>query len=800
VNLRFPFLLRAGAEGAGGLRVRALRWLRRAGIAFAVFVAIMLVLDRLFPLPLPDANGGSTVVLARDGTPLRAFPDVDGAWRYPVTPDEVSPLYLQALLTYEDRWFWWHPGVNPMSLARAFAQFVRHGHIVSGGSTLTMQVARIIEPQPRSVGGKLRQILRALQLEAHLSKREILTLYLNHAPFGGTIEGVEAASWAYLGKPASRLSHAEAALLAVLPQSPTRLRPDRNPRAARSARDKVLARMAALHAWSLVSVRDARIEGVAARELQAPLHAALLAERLHEAQPQSRRITTTIDADLQRALEARVADYLGHLPERTSAALLVVDNTTLEARAYVGSGAFGDEARLGHVDMVRAWRSPGSTLKPFLYGLALDDGLIDSESLLVDAPQSFGTYRPGNFDMAFVGPVSVADALRQSLNVPAVDLLDRVGPSRFAARLANAGLTIRLPRGVEPNLSIILGGGGARLEDLAGAYTALNRGGIAGRVRFTPADSNVDRRVLSEGAAWIVRAMLEANPRPGYRLDTFDPGTRPRVAWKTGTSYGYRDAWAIGTTRRYTVGVWIGRPDGTPLPGQYGAVTALPLMFEAIDGLPRNVLADTPEPPPRSVAQSDVCWPLGLAFDPRHPQLCQQKRTAWILNGVIPPTLPERDATIWSAGLVQVRVDAHTGRRLSPGCATGDARTLDVARWPALAYPWLAPDLRRASSMPPLQAGCAADGLDAAQPIRIDGVADGAAIARAPNSDKPATLRLRALGAEHGHVLWLVNGRLEGQTRAAQPFEHAFADTGEQTITALAASGAYAQLLIRVLR
>ncbi|MBS0556365.1 MAG: penicillin-binding protein 1C [Proteobacteria bacterium] len=786
--------------GEGVKRARLLRWAKRTGIALAAIFVLAFVLDRLLPLPLPDANGGSTVVLARDGTPLRAFTDADGAWRYPVTPDEVSPLYLQALLTYEDRWFYWHPGVNPVALMRATAQLVRHGHIVSGGSTLTMQVARIIDPQPRSVGGKLRQILRALQLEAHLSKREILTLYLNHAPFGGTIEGVEAASWAYLGKPASRLSHAEAALLAVLPQSPTRLRPDRNARAARVARDKVLARMAALHAWTLASVRDARIESVAARELQAPLHAALLAERLHEAQPQAHRITTTLDANLQSALEARVADYLGHLPARTSAALLVVDNATLEARAYVGSGAFGDAARLGHVDMVRAWRSPGSTLKPFLYGLALDDGLIDSQSLLIDAPQSFGTYRPGNFDMAFTGPVAAADALRQSLNVPAVDLLDRVGPARFMARLSNAGLSIRLPRGVEPNLSIILGGGGARLEDLAGAYTALNRGGVAGRVRFTPADPVVDRRVLSAGAAWIVRTMLEANPRPGYRLDTFDPGSRPRVAWKTGTSYGYRDAWAIGTTRGYTVGVWIGRPDGTPLPGQYGAVTALPLMFDAIDGLPRNALALTPSPPPAGVTQADVCWPLGLAFDAQHPQLCQQKHTAWILNGVIPPTLPERDASVWSAGLVQVRVDARSGRRLSPGCETSQATTLDVARWPALAYPWLSPDLRRASSVPPLQSGCAADGMDALQSIRIDGVADGAAIARAPNSSQPAALRLRVLGADRQRILWLVNGKLEGETRAAQPFEHAFAQTGEQTITALAASGAYAQLRIRVLR
>ncbi|HEV7490210.1 MAG TPA: penicillin-binding protein 1C, partial [Rhodanobacteraceae bacterium] len=764
-----------------------------------LLLALALLLDRLFPLPLPGPTSGSTVVLARDGTPLRTFPDIDGVWRYPIKPEDVSPLYVEAVLTYEDRWFYKHPGVNPFALARAFGQWVVHRHLVSGGSTLTMQVARILDATPHNAGGKLRQILRAFQLEAHLSKREILTLYLDRAPFGGTIEGVEAASWAYLGKPAARLSRAEAALLAVLPQSPSRLRPDRNADAARIARDKVLDRMAELGVWSSAEVHDARIESVAARALQPPLSAALLAERLHEEQPDARRITTTIDAELQHALEARVSDYLARLPERTSAALLVVDNTTLEARAYVGSAIFGDEARLGHVDMVRAWRSPGSTLKPFLYGLALDDGLIDSESLLVDAPQSFGTYRPGNFDMAYNGPIGAAEALRLSLNVPAVDLLDRVGPARFTARLANAGLELRLPRGVSPNLSVILGGAGVRMEDLAGAYVALNRAGIGGRVRYTGDDAKIERRVLSDGAAWIVRDILEANPRPGYAPGTFDPGSRPRVAWKTGTSYGFRDAWAVGATRRYTVAVWIGRPDGTPLPGQYGAVTALPLMFQVVDSLPRSSLSATPEPPPASVSEVDICWPLGLAYDAAHEALCHQKHTAWALNGVVPPTLPERDATTWSAGITHVRIDPQSGDRLSAGCERGDTADMDIARWPALAYPWLSRDVRRRASLPPLAAGCASDGLDAIQPIRIDGVADHSAIARAPNSDKPAIVRLRALGA-NGDVLWLVNGKFEGETRGAGAFEHAFAETGDQTITALAKSGNYAQLQLRVLR
>ena len=359
-----------------------MRALLLGGVLLVVAAA---VLDRIFPLRLPPTDTVSTVVLARDGTPLRAFADTDGVWRYPTSSRQVSPLYLQAVLSYEDRWFFKHPGVNPYALLRGVGGLFRYGHMVSGGSTLTMQVARIIEPIPHTVGGKFIQLFRALQLEAHLSKAQILDLYLNHAPFGGPIQGVEAASWAYLGKSASQLSHAEAAMLAVLPQAPSVLRPDRHADAARRARDKVLDRMRSLGVSSPAITTDARIEPVTARSLRAPLDAALLAERLHQQQPEARRIVTTVDASLQRAVEDKVSQYLARLPPRTSAAVLVVDNATLEARVYVGTAAFADPQRLGHVDMVRAPRSPGSTLKPFLYGLAMDDGLVTSESLLVDA-------------------------------------------------------------------------------------------------------------------------------------------------------------------------------------------------------------------------------------------------------------------------------------------------------------------------------------------------------------------------------------------------------------------------------
>lgn len=762
-------------------------------------LVVALILDRLFPLPLPDRNRGSTVVLARDGSPLRAFADAEGIWSYPIALEDVSPLYIEALVGYEDRWFWDHPGINPIAALRAFGQMAANRRIVSGGSTLTMQVARILEPHSRSFGGKLRQSLRALQLEAHFSKREILELYLDNAPFGGTLQGVEAASWAYLGHSSKQLSHAEAALLAVLPQAPSRLRPDREAEAARTARDKVLDRMATLDVWTPAEVRDARIESVVARTLQPPLSAALLARRLHNDHPHDHRITTTIDIELQRSVQDRVSNYLARLPERTSAALLVVDNRDLTTLAYVGSALFGDEARLGHVDMVRAWRSPGSTLKPFLYGLALDDGLIHSESLLIDAPQSFGGYRPGNFDSAFNGPVGAAEALRLSLNVPAVDLLDRVGAARFTARLANTGLQLRLPRGVEPNLSIILGGVGARMEDLAGAYAALNRKGVGGIIRYSPDDPLIERRVVSEGAAWIIREILEANPRPGYRPGTFDTGSRPRVAWKTGTSYGYRDAWAIGGTRQYTVAVWIGRPDGTPLPGQYGAVTALPLMFQVVDSLPRTALSSVPEAPPASVGETEICWPLGLAFDEKHPERCQQKHTAWTLDGVVPPTLPERDARSWNTGLLHVRIDARNGSRLSPGCSAPSFREIDIPLWPSLAYPWLSRDLRRRSSLPPLAAQCADNGIESTQTLRIDGIADNATIARAPNSDNAAIVRLRALGA-NGEVAWLVNGRLQATTQDSQAWEYECNETGDQAITAMTDAGRWAQVRVRVLR
>ena len=778
------------------------------------------LLDHLFPLPPAAVQGvhtpGALVVLATDGTPLRTWASADGALRHPITPGEVSPRYLQALLQYEDRWFDYHPGINPVALARAAWQWAWHGRIVSGGSTLTMQVARILESSDpgatasaRGLRTKLRQLARALQLEWHLSKPEILSLYLNHAPMGGQVQGVEMASRAYLGKSARHLSHAEAALLVALPQSPSRLRPDRAPGLAQAARDKVLLRMQARGQWHPADVADARLERVFAPPLKARWLAPLAAERLRRERRESLMprepgasaavIRSTLDAGLQLRLEQVLLDRLAGLPDAVSVAALVVENSTLAVRGYAGSADFSDNARAAHVDMVRAVRSPGSTLKPFLYALALDDGLVHSESLLIDAPQNFGGYAPGNFQASFSGPVSVSEALQRSLNVPAVDLLERIGPARFSAHLRNAGLKLRLPAGATPNLSLILGGGGTTLEELVGAYTALARAGVAGRPRLSPDAPQVDTRLMSAGAAFIVREILENGGRP----DAPFRESAARVAWKTGTSFGFRDAWAVGVTDRYTLGVWVGRPDGTPNPGHFGANTAAPLVKDLLAALDHgNAVA---RPIPASVSAQAICWPLGLAASNTEPAHCRDRRSAWTLDGAAPPTLPDR---LHSASLLATAwIDQRSGQRLRPGCLPSGAapQAIAYARWPTLLQPWI--ETAQRSEVERLQSGPPCARQAPSRSLRITGLEPGSVLHAVPGRSS-VSLQLQALGTTEA-VHWLLDGRLVGTTqslrsdarRAETPspvLRLTLSGAGQHALTALDAAGRYEQVQFSV--
>jgi penicillin-binding protein 1C len=762
-------------------------------LALSGWLVLLWTLDRLFPLPLPDlTEDQATLVVDRHGEPLRAFPDARGVWRYPTTPERVAPAYLDALIGYEDRRFWRHGGIDPLALLRAAAQALWHGRIVSGGSTLSMQVARILDPHPRTLSGKLRQLLRALQLEWHLDKRDILTLYLNYAPFGGTLEGVEAASFGYLGKPASRLSDAEAALLAVLPQAPSRLRPDRHPQAARAARDKLLQRLTELGDWSAARAADARREPVLSRRLSAPMLAPLAAERLRRQFPHAARIDATLDAELQRRLQAQLAAWISRYPAGTSAAALLVRSDTLEALAYAGSAAFGDASRAGHVDMLRAWRSPGSTLKPFIYGLALDQGLIHSASLLVDAPQDFDGYRPGNFDRQFRGPVSAAEALQLSLNLPAVALLDRLGPATWSARLGHAGARLRLPRGSAPHLGMALGASEVRMDQLIGLYAALHADGIAGRLRLSPQQPRQDgRRLLSPGAAWIVRSMLEA----GAAETWFDRSRRPPLAAKTGTSYGFRDTWAIGATPAVTVGVWVGRPDGTPLPGQFGAISALPLLQRLVDGLPHD-WRRPPGPRPASVSEDIICWPLGRRLRDTEAEHCHRRLPAWILDQTVPPSMAPRGEDA-PPRIETLRIDPDQGRRLSAGCRAQSRTDMQrIARWPALALPWLDASTLRRSLPPPLAADCIED-PSPHQALVILGVDAGSRLRSPPGSRRPVQISVRASGAAGG-VRWLLNGRLVGESEGAEPITLILEQAGEQILTALDAAQRFGQLRFEV--
>jgi len=761
------------------------------GVGFVLLViALLWLADRMWPLPLPK-DDLARVVLAEDGTPLWRFADANGVWRYPVQTREVSPYYLDALLTYEDRWFYEHPGVNPLALLRATWQNLTGARVVSGGSTLSMQVARLLDPHSRTFHGKLRQLWRTAQLEWHLSKDEILNLYLNRAPFGGTLQGVAAASWAYLGKSPAQLTHAEAALLAVLPQAPSRLRPDRHPQRAQQARDKVLRRLAEFQVWPQSAVDEALQEPLLLAPRLEPSLAPLLARRLNR--PDSPPlIRTTLDATLQRRLEDLLLGWRARLPEHTSAAILVVEEETMAVRAYLGSVDINDAKRFGHVDMISALRSPGSTLKPFLYGMALDEGLIHSESLLQDVPRRYGDYRPGNFSMGFSGAVPASTALSSSLNLPAVQLLEAYGPKRFAAQMRIGGVPLALPALAEPNLALILGGAGSRLEDLVSGYSAFARDGRSAAIRLQPDDTLKERPLLSPGSAWIVRRILSGQARPD-RDPRAELVQRPVLAWKTGTSYGFRDAWALGVGPRYLIGVWIGRPDGTPVPGQFGLASAAPLMLQVHDVLTnrdsqRGISAPV-RSVPANVGVAAICWPLGQPMSRSDPN-CRRQRFAWTLDNTTPPTLQALDQPL-SVGLMEsvwvnakgLRVDAHC-----PG-----AVSKNIALWPAPLEPWLPRVERREARIPAADPDCPPPALAASSPLSIVGVREGDQLRLPAASQQALHLKISALGGS-GRRWWFLNGAPLGDSANQDSINASFEQLGRYQLSVLDEAGQTARL------
>jgi len=588
-------------------------------------------------LQLDRAGEVSMTVVDRKDALLRAFTTASGHWRLPVPPDEVDQRYLRMLTAFEDSRFWCHGGVDPLAIGRAGLQLVRHGRAVSGASTLSMQTARLLRgPKVKSAATKLGQVVDALQLERQFNKREILAHYLRLAPYGGNMEGVRAASLAYFGKEPRRLSAGEAALLVAIPQSPEARRPDRFPAAAKRARDRVLARAHDAKVITAAELSRALLEPVPTVRREFPKFAPHLAEGMRAKSLQgganvldtptnsvlrtttssvlrtttSSVLRTTLDRDLQGGLEDLARDHARGLGDKLSAAIVVADHRTGEVLARVGSAGYLDATRWGAIDMADAVRSPGSTLKPLIYGLGFETGVAHPETLIEDRPVRFGSYAPKNFDEDFHGTVTVRDALAQSLNIPAVKMLNAVGAGRLMSRLKRSGASPVLPAGTEPTVAIALGGIGLKLDEIAGLYAGLARGGepvalihernatrpggraippAIGPQSRSVAHTAIGRRILSPVAAWYVTDILKDAPPPAH-------ASGGRIAYKTGTSYGYRDAYAIGYDGSHVIAVWVGRPDSAATPGLSGRTAAAPLLFDAFArlGSHRTPLAGPP--------------------------------------------------------------------------------------------------------------------------------------------------------------------------------------------------------------
>jgi penicillin-binding protein 1C len=582
-----------------------------AGVTFlALSAAALWQLDRAFPPPLDNQAATSAEVLDRDGQLLRAFATADGYWRLGTNLDQVDKNFVDMLIAYEDKRFWDHHGVDLLAIGRAALQLISNGRIVSGGSTLSMQLARLIEPRDsRSIGSKVKQVIRAIQIERRLTKREILERYLTLAPYGGNLEGARAASLAYFGKEPKRLTVSEAAMLVALPQLPEKRRPDRNAKTALAARDRVLQRMVEAGKLPEREAARAALDPVPQARRALPALAAHAADMALKTAKGDEPPQLTIRKSVQEGLEAVARDAARKLGPKLSVAMVLADSRTGDILGEVGSADFFNSSRSGWIDMTRVLRSPGSTLKPFIYGLAFEQGMIAQETMIEDSPADFNGYRPKNFDMGYQGDVTIRQALQLSLNVPAIRVLDAVGPTRLLARFRQAGVSPVLPVNEAPGLAIGLGGVGVTLRDLVQLYTGLANGGKVHALR-----DGTEAKPVTDAAATILDA--PAN----WQITDILGGMRPPqgalqrgIAYKTGTSYGYRDAWSIGFDGRYVLGVWVGRADAGAVPGLSGYVSAAPILFEgfvrsglaaiALPAQPAGVLRPRPDELPVTLAR-----------------------------------------------------------------------------------------------------------------------------------------------------------------------------------------------------
>jgi penicillin-binding protein 1C len=613
-------------SGSGRVK-RALHFEKSARLVLLALGVLMLLLfaaDRVFPPPPPPPF--STQVFDRDGDLLSAFLSADDKWRLRTSIDQLTPELIDALLAKEDRWFRFHPGVNVFAIFRALYANLTEGRRVSGASTITMQVARMLEPGARTYGVKVREMIRALQLELRYSKREILALYVSLLPMGGNLEGVASASWIYFNRPPDKLSLAQSVALAVLPNDPNGLRLDRSTVPLQTLTRQWLRRFASRNVFPRERVGEALEEEFTiarnAPPQRIPQLTQMLAARYHDD-----ILHSTVDADIQDAVERLLFHHVQRVMADgvTNGAVLVLKNDSMDVAAWAGSADFFDAAHQGQVNGVNAVRSPGSTLKAFLLARGFDEGYLTPKLRVLDIPTDFGGYAPENYDGEYHGDVTVENALLQSLNIPAVRELARQGSGSFVSWLRQLGFENIARAEKQLGLSLVLGGCGATLEELTRAYTVFAREGRLSPLRFLRDDASSEgHQLLSEASAFLVSDILSKHTRPDIPADLLAASRLPKIAWKTGTSYGKRDAWAIGWNGRYTIGVWMGNFNGEGAPHLSGAVMAVPLLVDLFNAIDRgDKIFDVLRP--STIHRRTVCARTGLLPSPQ----CTETTDDW---------------------------------------------------------------------------------------------------------------------------------------------------------------------------
>ena len=587
--------------------IMSLRWL--GIVALVSFLGIGITYLSLPKLDLHRYQNVSTIVQARDGELLNVFLSEDHSYRLDTRIEDVDPRYIDALLVLEDEWFWFHIGVNPLSLIRAAGQWALNGSIVSGGSTITMQLARLLEPKPRTLQNKWREIVRSIEIEIRFTKQEILQMYMTMLPMGGNLEGLRAASLKYWGKEPKNLSLSEIALLLSVPQSPESRRPDRQPDNALLSIKRVGKKLINAGLFphsdydelnSLPFVKLKPLPNVAwhySKEVIA---------RAKDKKHSLRIISSSLDYRIQQTVIQKATQFSKQLSADQNIAVMVTNGNTGEILAYLGS--LGLNSNAGFMNLTRAVRSPGSTLKPFIYGMAFDDNLITSQTILHDTPKTYGSYAPSNFDKGHQGAVRAGVALQQSLNIPAVSVISDLGPNIFYNSWRKAGLMLKLPRGANANVGIALGAVGTRLQDLVQGYGALANSGRVMPLSYeklviSSKIHSLSPSLLTKSSAdEITNILASAEGIEGRVTRAYTQGGS-QASFKTGTSYGYRDSWAIGVKGLYVIGVWVGRPDGTPVTGQTGRSVALRLANDIADKLRSDRAIKLWYPEPLSITE-----------------------------------------------------------------------------------------------------------------------------------------------------------------------------------------------------